>query len=187
MAMRFTLLERTGLDGFRRVGAKGLKWRRSRRGVRVFGHRQAVRNLAHGAVYRARVDFRWYSEEGELLARARRRSATCPDGKALPNLRVRLLHVRHTQAPATERYGVRVSNVGRATADDSLVALSVDGVAAGTASVGTLHAGASRYLTLRGPECSKWAQAQVDPGARIAETDDQDNTHQLACRDLKLR
>jgi hypothetical protein len=153
MAMRFTLLERTGLDGFRPVSAKGLRWRRSRPGVGVFGHRQAVSNLAPGGVYRARVDFRWYSEDGDVLDRARRRSRTCPDQRKLPNLRVRIVGVRHTQSSTSDRYAVRVSNTGRAPAEDSLVRLSVDGVAAGSVATPRLPARAARYLTLRGPEC----------------------------------
>ena len=50
MAMRFTLLERTGAEGFLPVPAPKLgRWHRSRAGVRAFGYKQSVRNLAGGA------------------------------------------------------------------------------------------------------------------------------------------
>lgn len=185
MALRLTLLERTGLDGFQPLAAPGLgKWRKSKPGVGTFGYRQIVRNLDDRGIYRARVDYRWYSADGELVSRAHKRSATCPKRNKLPNLRVRLVGIRHTSAAATDRYRVRVTNAGLAPANDAVVQLSVDGVVGGTATTGMLYAGAWKLLTLRGPECGSSVQAQVDPDGLIAETDEQDNTHELACADL---
>ena len=42
------------------------KWHRSRAGVGGFGYKQAVRNLDEGSLYRVRVDYRWYDEDGEV-------------------------------------------------------------------------------------------------------------------------
>ena len=64
-----------------------------------------------------RVDYRWYDEDGEVIARTRKRSASCPNATALPNLRVRIAGVRKTAAAATDRYYVKVMNVGRAAAE----------------------------------------------------------------------
>ncbi|HEU0023675.1 MAG TPA: CARDB domain-containing protein [Thermoleophilaceae bacterium] len=188
MAMRFTLLERTGLDGFQRVDAPKLgKWRRSRAGVGAFGYRQVVRGLEKGAVYRVRVDYRWFDEDGAIVSRARRRSSTCPNAWALPNLRVRVTGVRRTQNSDSDRYFMKVTNFGRAPAEGVLVRLSVDGIVAGTVTVPTLYARTGKSVSLRGPECASWVQAQVDPDGAIAETAEQDNTHQLDCEDLQLR
>jgi hypothetical protein len=185
MALRLNLLERTGVEGFQPLAAPGLgKWRRSKTGVGAFGYKQIVRNLDNGGVYRVRVDYRWYTADGEIVSRARRRSNTCPRQNDLPNLRVHFLGVRHTSSPATDRYRVRVTNAGHARAEDAVVQLSVDGLVGATATTGTLYAGAARILAMRAPECQSWAQVQVDPNGLIAETVEQDNTHQLACADL---
>jgi hypothetical protein len=186
MSMRFRLLERKGLGGFVAVQAPGLgKWRKSRPGVGAFGYRQVVQNLSRGAVYRVRVDFRWYSKSGKLLARARRRSPACPRQTALPNLRVRLLSVRDTAVEGIDRYAVRVLNRGQAPAADPLVRLAVDGVAGASVSTRTLAPGGAATVWLRGPECRSWVQAQVDPDGTIAESAEQDNTHQLTCGRLR--
>ena len=188
MAMRFTLLERTGTDGFQPVPAPKLgRWHRSRSGVAAFGYKQVVRNLVKGSVYRVRVDFRWYDEEGEVVARKRRGSASCPNQSALPNLRVRVAGVRKTPAADTDRYFLKVVNSGRATAEGVPVKLSVDGIAAGTVTVPLIYAKASKIVSMRGPECESWVDAVVDPDGLIAETWEQDNTHLLACQDLVRR
>src|SRR5215207_10188703 len=65
MALRFTLLERTGVEGDRPVKAPALsRWHWSKPGVLALRYRQGVRNLEENATYRARVDFRWYSASG---------------------------------------------------------------------------------------------------------------------------
>jgi hypothetical protein len=188
MALRFTLLQRTGAEGFQAVAAPKLgKWHRSRAGVGAFGYKQAVRNLAEGSVYRVKVDYRWYDEDGAVLQRARRRSATCPDESALPNLRVRLTGVHETSSVDTDRYYLRVMNLGNAAAEGAQVRLSVDGAAAGTITVPVLYPRSSKTVTMRAPECQSWAQAEIDPDGLIAETWELDNSHQLACGDLRRR
>jgi CARDB len=188
MALRFTLLQRTGEEGFLPVAAPKLgRWHRSRIGVAGFGYKQAVRNLAEGSVYRVKVDYRWYDEDGEVLARARRRSPTCPDPAALPNLRVRIVGYRATSSVDTDRYYLKVTNDGSAPAEGVPVRLSVDGTAAGTVTVPNIYAKASKLVTIRAPECGSSVGAEVDPDGLIAETSELDNTHQLACQDLQRR
>jgi len=188
MWMRFTLLQRTGLEGYVPVEAPGLGvWRKSRRGVFRFGYRQGVRNLSDASVYRTRVEYRWYSAEADLIQGARRKSATCPSTTELPNLGVRLTGVRRTPNETFDRYTIRVFNLGQAPAKDVLARLAVDGLAASTAQVGTLAPGQSRLVTVRGPECGSFVQAQVDPDAAIAESNEQDNSHQRVCASLRSR
>jgi hypothetical protein len=87
MAMRFTLLERAGEEGFVPVRVPGLGgWHRSKPGVAVLGYRQGVRNLRENAVYRVRVDFRWYSRERGVQHELRRRSPCCRQYEARPDL-----------------------------------------------------------------------------------------------------
>jgi hypothetical protein len=184
MALRFTLLEYTG-GGFEPLAAPGLgAWRNSRPGVASFGYRQGVRGLADNAAYRMRVDFRWYSSDDEVIARARRRSASCRQFDALPNLRVRLTEVRPTRIPGVVRYGLRVVNAGRAAASVVPVGLSVDGDVVDTTTVAALEAGEARPLAFRGPECGKLVEARVDPDGAIAEYSEQDNDHRLRCAEL---
>ncbi len=187
MAMRFTLLQRTGLGpGFARVEAPGLgKWRRSRPGVRAFGYKQAVRNLAEGSLYRVQVDFRWYLADHKLQGKTRRKSATCPELDVLPNLRVKLLGVYHTPAPDTDRYALRVTNFGAAEAQGVLARLSVDGTVAASGTFGALSAKSSVKLILRGPECQDFVQAQVDPDSLIAESVETDNSQLRVCSALR--
>ena len=152
MAMRFTLLQRTGL------GPGSRRWRppASATGaspspdVRAFGYKQAVRNLAEGSLYRVQVDFRWYDADRKLQWQARRKSATCPELDALPNLRVKLPGVYHTPAPATDRYAIRVTNFGAAEAQGVLARLSVDGTVAASGTFGALSAKSSVKLSCAG-------------------------------------
>jgi hypothetical protein len=187
MAMRFTLLQRTGLGpGYAPVAAPGLgKWRKSRVGVGAFGYKQAVRNLADGALYRVRVDFRWLDGDGKVLAKAQRKSSTCPERDALPNLRVKFVGVYHTPAAASDRYAIRVTNFGDASAQGVLTRLSVDGEVAASGTFGALAAKSSVKITLRGPECKDFVQAQVDPDSLIAESVETDNSQLRACSALR--
>jgi hypothetical protein len=188
MAMRFTLLQRTGTEGFLALPAPKLgKWHRSRTGVAGFGYKQIVRNLAEGSVYAMRVDFRWYGEDGEVVKRARKRSASCPDPDTLPNLRVRITGVKNTADEDSDRYFVKVMNFGAAPAENVAVGLTVDGATGGSATVPLLYAKGSRTVTIRAPECESYLKATADPDELIAEKNELDNTHQLACQDLKKR
>ena len=115
MALRFTLLVNTGVEGDKAVRAPGLRrWHRSKPGVVSLRYRQGLRNLGENATYRVKVDFRWYSSSGAEVLRARRRSARCRQFVALPNLVAKLTDMRRGKVPGVMRYESRVSNTGAA-------------------------------------------------------------------------
>jgi CARDB len=185
MGMRFTLLERAGLDAFEPVKAPGLgRWQRSKPGVVTFGYRQGVRGLLENAVYRMRVEFRWYSPEGEVVEELRRRSSSCRQYVELPNLRARVIGAAATAVPGVVRYSVSVSNDGPAEASQVPLALIVDGKAVDTLSVTALAAGEVRSVTIRGPDCRQTVEARADPDGAIAESSEDDNVHAIPCADL---
>jgi hypothetical protein len=185
MAMRFTLLERSGVKGFEPVRAPGLgRWQRSRSGVGMFSYRQGVRGLLPNAVYRMRVDFRWYSADGEIVEQQRRRSSSCRQYLDLPNLRARVIGAVPTTVPGVVRYRVWLSNDGPAEAAAVPVALIVDGNVVDTASVDTLAAGEVRFLTIRGPDCTRSVEAQADPEGVTAESSEDDNAHTVTCPNM---
>src|SRR5215203_4078880 len=94
MALRFTLLKRTGMEGDKIVKAPALRrWHWSNAGVVSLRYRQGVRNLEANATYRAKVDYRWYSSAGAEVLRAQRRSARCRQFVTLPNLVAKLTRV----------------------------------------------------------------------------------------------
>jgi CARDB len=181
MAMRFTLMERTGTGGFKPVRAPGLgRWRRAREGVVSFGFRQVVQALPENAAYRMRVDFRWFAPDGGVLLHVQRNSATCRQFAALPNLRVELLGTGSTKLPGVVRYRVLVVNAGK-DAVTAPVRLSVDGGVIDTASVADLLPGESREIGLRGPSCASLVAVEADPDELIVESSEDDNTDELAC------
>jgi CARDB len=187
MAMRFTLLERGGAGGFAPVKVPGLRrWHRSRPGVSAFGYRQGVRNLMENAVYRMRVDFRWFSAEGELIRSMRRRSSPCRQYAALPNLRAKVRGQTPSAVPGVVRYLVRLKNDGNAAASDASVALAVDGDVVDTIGGITLAAGERRTVAIRGPECDRAVEVRADPDDTIAESSEEDNADAVDCDDLAV-
>ena len=184
MWMRFTLFEKRGA-GFEVLAAPGLaRWNKSKPSVGAFGYRQTVRGLQPGASYRMQVNYRWYSADGLLIARARRRSHVCRQFEQLPNLTVAVEDARKTQVDGVLRYGVRVSNTGIAPAGGVAVRMTVDGGVLDTITVGLLGAGESRLLGFRGPPCTSSVSAAVDPDGVLVESAEDDNVHELSCADL---
>jgi len=181
MALRFTLLERTGVEGDKRVKAPGLRrWHWSKPGVVSLRYRQGVRNLEENATYRARVDFRWYSSSGAEVLRAQRRSARCRQFVALPNLVAKLTDMRPAKVPGVTRYESLVSNTGDATVAAVPVRLTVDGDVIDTVSL-SLGPHDARTVVIRGPECERLARVEADPEKAISETSEADNAHELTC------
>jgi CARDB len=180
MAMRFTLLERTGADGFKSLKAPGLgRWRRAQPGVISFGYRQVVKALPENAVYKMRVDFRWVASDGSVLAQVQRSSSPCRQFSALPNLRVQVLGATATNVDGVVRYGVLVTNAGRSPVK-APVRLSVDGDVIDTASVALLP-GEERRIGFRGPTCTRGVTAAADPDGTIVESSESDNVHDVPC------
>lgn len=185
MAMRFTLLEQTGAPRPEANSPAVLRrWHRSKPGVRRFGYRQGFRNLPENATHRVRVDFRWYSADGEIIQRARRRSAPCRQFIVLPNLTIRLLGVAPTTSPGVVRYRVAVRNTGKGEAASVPVRLTVDGDVVDTVTITTVAPDEERRLSIRGPECRRLAKLEVDPARGIAEGSDDDNVFELICASL---
>lgn len=182
MAMRFTLLEKTGRGRAKPVAAPELRsWNGSKPGVRRFVYKQRFRNLPENAAHRVRVHFRWYSAAGEVILRARRRSAACRQFRALPNLTADLTSVAPSQVPGVWRYEATIRNRGRASASGVPVRLTVDGDVVDTVRIASLRRGERRTVVIRGPECSRLAQLEVDPDRAIAESSDDDNSDELGC------
>jgi hypothetical protein len=187
MALRFTLLERTGVEGDKAVKAPGLsRWHRSKPGVLVLRYRQGVRNLKENATYRARVDFRWYSASGAEVERAQRRSPRCRQFVTLPNLTSRITRVAPTDVPGVTRYEALVANTGQADVATVPLRLSVDGDVVDTVSF-PLGAGEAKSVVIRGPHCQKLVRVEADPEKAIAETSEADNAHELSCVNIGHR
>ena len=191
MWMRFTLLERAGDGPFRRVHAPKLgRWHRSLPGVRTFGYRQRVRGLAEGAVYRARVDFRWYGEGRAPIRRARRRSGPCRQPGRLANLRVTRLGRSPGPAPGTTLYKAYVVNTGAIAAANVAVSLSVDGATVDKQTIARMEPGDARLASFVGPACrtaKSPVRATVDPGHTIRESSERDNVLEATCGSLRRR
>ena len=182
MWMRFTLQERAPGSDFETVRAPGLGvWRKSRRGVAGFAHRQRVVELAQGSRYRTIVSFRWYGADGSRLRSARRRSAECRQGP-VPNLRVTSIDGKRVNgSPGTVRYVIRVTNAGRAPASGVAVALAVDGATIDTPVVGDLAPGRTRRAVVNGPACRSSVEATADPSGTVRESSEADNILTVAC------
>ena len=132
------------------------------------------------ASYRARVDFRWYSDSGAEVLRARRRSARCRQFVALPNLVAKLTKVGRPKVPGVMRYESLVSNTGDASVAAARLRLTVDGNVVDTVSL-SLGPHESRTVVIRGPKCRLLARVEADPEKAIAETSEADNAHELTC------
>jgi hypothetical protein len=186
MAMRFTLLEKTGGDRATPVKGPGLRrWHHSRPGVRAFGYRQGFRSLPENASHRVRVDFRWYRSDGTLIERARRRSGRCRQFVELPNLVTRLTGVTTTKVAGVVRYDALVTNTGKAAASNVPVRLTVDGKVVDTVTIVSFAPGEQRSLAIRGPECNRVVRLEADPEKFIAESSDADNVSELTCAALR--
>jgi len=185
MSMRFALLEKR-LDHYEALKAPGLsRWHRSKPGVRAFGFRQTVRGLQQGGIYRARVSFRWYSDDGELVERARRTSPACRQFEAVPNLTTAVVGAEPTKVSGVTRYVLRVSNEGVAPAAGVQVRLSVDGAVVDTVEVASLDPGDERELAVRGPHCTNTASSLADPEGVIVESLEADNGDTVDCAELR--
>ena len=182
MWLRFTIEEKHG-GGYEPLRAPGLSsWHKSKPGVGAFGYRQTVRGLHPGGVYRARVSFRWYSEEGELVERVRRTSRACRQFDEMPNLTSTVVGSGPTKVAGVVRYLMRVANTGAAPAVDFDARLSVDGGVVDTVTIGSLGPGSSRELAVLGPECTSSVSSIADPDGVIVEASEDDNSHTVNCQ-----
>src|SRR5918992_2767626 len=182
MWLRFTILERQGV-GYEPLRARGLsRWHRSKPGVSAFGYRQTIRGLRPGSAYRARVSFRWYSADGELVERTRRTSRACRQFDEVPNLTSAVAGYGPTKVPGVVRYMMRVANTGAAPAHEAEARLSVDGGVVDTVTIPVLDPGMSRDVAVLGPPCTSSVSSVADPDGVIVESSEDDNENTVACQ-----
>jgi CARDB len=182
MWLRFTIEEKHG-GAYEPLRARGLSsWHKSKPGVGAFGYRQTVRGLHPGGVYRARVSFRWYTADGELVERVRRTSRGCRQFDEMPNLTSIVSGSGPTKVAGVVRYLMRVANTGAAPAVDFDARLSVDGGVVDTVTIGSLEPGSSREIAVLGPECTSFVSSIADPEGVIVETSEDDNSHTVNCQ-----
>ena len=181
MGMRFTLLERFGDERRHVVEFPELKaWHFSKPGIRDFRYKQTVTGLQGGGEYRARVDFRWYDGDGNLLRKARRTSGACRQAGELANLKPG----PPTAAAGPEGsavYVVPVYNRGRADTADVDVELSVDGATINVGHIDSIPAGQRREVRLNGPPCKGGLRVVVDPSDAVKERRERDNILKVPC------
>ena len=183
LSMRFTLRESVGHARYHALVAPGLGvWRTSRPGVGAFAYRQKVKALVDGSAYAVAVDYRWQDDAGKVLKTAHARSAACRQNGPLPNLKVQRIGGRATAGGAQPfRYALTVINAGTARSEGSSVALTVDGVSVGRATVPAIEVGQLRRVYLPGPQCVGTVRAEVDVDGVIRETNEIDNGRSTGC------
>ena len=187
MWMRFTLQERGAGGRFVALSAPGLGiWRRSLAGVGGFAYRQRVLELATGSTYRAKVDFRWYADDGRVIERATRLTGGCSQTGPLPNLNIGRIGARRLDgAPGATRYAVRVRNQGADPAPAGTLAFSVDGAAVDTVAVPALAPEQVKRVFVTGPRCAVRVRAEVDPERAVNEAVERDNVRSTSCPPLQ--
>jgi CARDB len=182
MWLRFTIEEKHA-GAYEPLRARGLSsWNRSKPGVAAFGYRQTIRGLQPGGVYRAKVSFRWYSAEGELIERTRRTSRACRQFDEMPNLTSSVIGSGPTKIPGVVRYLMRIANTGAAPAVDFDARLSVDGGVVDTVTIPWLEPGDSRDVAVLGPECTSSVSSLADPDGVIVESSEDDNAETVNCQ-----
>jgi hypothetical protein len=182
MWLRFTVEEKHG-EAYEPLRARGLSsWHKSKPGVAAFGYRQTIRGLQPGGVYRAKVSFRWYSADGELIERTRRTSRACRQFDEVPNLTSSVVGSGPAKVPGVVRYLMRIANTGAAPAVDFDARLSVDEGVVDTVTIASLDPGASRDVAVLGPECASSVSSFADPEGVIVESSEDDNSHTVNCQ-----
>jgi hypothetical protein len=182
MWLRFTVEEKHA-GAYEPLEARGLsRWHKSNPGVAAFGYRQTVRGLQPGGVYRAKVSFRWYSADGELLERTRRTSRACRQFEEVPNLTSAVTGWGQTKVPGVLRYSMRIANTGVARAVDFDARLSVDGGVVDTVTIASLEPGESRDVAVLGPQCTSSVSSIADPDGVIVESSEVDNADTVNCQ-----
>lgn len=183
MQMRFGLSERVGRGVWVGLNAPGIGvWREARQGIKRFAFRQRVIALQKGTSYRATVEFRWLSDDGQVVRRESERSPVCRQPGKLPNLKIRdSVTVKPGPTPSTRRYAVKVGNTGTVTAQRVELTLLVDGAEVDTRAIGRLGGGDRRTVTFVGPVCASRVEARIDPHGAIREITERDNAVSTPC------
>jgi CARDB len=181
LAIRFQLLQRLGRDsGFDKVNVPALnQWHTSQAGVKRYGWKQTVDNLLQGGAYKARVQYRWLSATGTVVATDSRDTPTCHG--PLPNIAIGDLTVKPGPSSDTRTYRVGIQNTGKIEADEVDVQMAVDKAILDTLTLDHLAPGEQRFATFTGPVCHHGVRVKADPGNTIGETIEDDNSELFAC------
>lgn len=159
------------------------RWRTSMAGVgRFVLHRQVV-NLPAGGDVRALVSFRWIGAGGAIIRKAHLRTPVCRVADVRPDLVIDGLSAQPGDDAGHLRYVVAVRNAGLSDAGAFDVALSVAGATQSPQTIGGLIPGERRVATFTGPRCNPGDAVQVtlDPGNRIDEAVERDDTRLFGC------
>jgi len=186
LQMRFSLQTRLpGRTRWIRVAVPGFTdWSTADPAPRRYVFDKRIEGLAAPAQYRMIVRFRWLGAGDDVLASARRTSASCAQADLRPDLEAERIGVAAGEQPGTSRYVVPVRNDGPSVAAPFALGLTVDGVALRPVSVVTgLAPGARSELTFDGPRCRAGSTlvAHVDPDGEVDERDESDNVLSRAC------
>lgn len=183
MGLRFKLVvQEAGQQTRRSVSTPELSsWHKSHHGVTRYVYSQTVKNLHPGASYRAKVSYRWYDDQGNVIKHTTRTSGECVQDGPLPNLSV--LSITPSQGPTagTSVYSVAVANSGKGSATAFDVALFVDGALADSRRIDELAPGEVTTVNMNGPSCYR-VRAVADPDHAVAEANEQDNSLGFPCR-----
>jgi hypothetical protein len=181
LQIRFQLLERLGRDEpWTKVDVPALRqWHTSQAGVKRFGWKQTVDALRAGGAYKARVQYRWLSATGIVLATATRESPACRG--PMPNIAVGDLSVTPGPTGDTRTYRVGISNTGKVDVAQVNVSLSADKAILDTVTVAQLSVGETKTVSFTGPVCRHAVRVTVDPDNLIGETIENDNSQLFSC------
>lgn len=172
MRMRFDLMRRRPNERhWRRVkGVRGFgRWHTSMTGRAGFVYHKRIDGLQVPASYRAIVRFRWDSEDGTVVRRARRRTPTCTQPDKRADLEPRSLRATFGAEPVLAIYRLVVRNSGLAAAGPFTV--TVAGV---PREVEGLDAGEETEVVVVAAPCLSGSRvrAVVDADRRIDESDE---------------
>jgi hypothetical protein len=181
LQIRFQLLERLGRDApWTKLDVPALRqWHTSQAGVKRFGWKQTVDALRVGGAYKARVQYRWVSAAGTVLATATRESSACRG--PMPNIAVGDLSVNPGPTGDTRMYRIGISNTGKVDATPVNVSLSVDKAILDTVTVAQLAVGETKMVSFTGPVCRHAVRVTADPDNLIGETMKNDNSQLFSC------
>ena len=181
MQIRIQLLERLGRgNSWDKLDVPALRqWHTSQAGVKRFGWKQTVDALRIGGAYKARVQYRWLTATGAVLASATRETNVCHG--PLPNIAIGSLSINPGPTADTRVYRVEVLNKGKIAADQVDVSLSVDRAVLDTVAVNSLAPGETRLVSFSGPACSGNVRVKADPDNSIGETVEGDNSRLFGC------
>jgi hypothetical protein len=181
LQLRFQLLERLGkVETWSKLDVPALRpWHTSQAGVKRFGWKQTVDSLRLGGAYKARVQYRWLSASGAVLASQTREAPVCRG--PLPNVVVGNLTVTPGPTEETRTYQVDIQNTGKLDAGAVEVSLSVDKAVLDTVTLDGLAPGQSATASFTGPLCRHAVRVQADPGNSIGESIEGDNSQLFAC------